>query len=110
MNLSPNEKCWLNIYQEKLQKQYPDLIWCIKIFGSKARGDAHPDSDLDILVLIQYGDWVLKKEIRYAGYDEAFELNVTPSIHVYTVNEWNLLKEQNSVFQSIVDQEGIAVG
>ena len=55
MNLNPDEQAWLDEYRQTLAKDYPGLVDDILIFGSKARGDAGPDSDLDVLVVLNQG-------------------------------------------------------
>ena len=42
-------------YQSRLLKKFPRRIRRITLFGSKARGDAEPDSDLDVLVVLGDG-------------------------------------------------------
>ena len=40
-----------------LRHQYPDRILDVVLFGSKARGDSHSGSDIDLLVLVDDDDW-----------------------------------------------------
>jgi predicted nucleotidyltransferase len=37
----------------------------IRVFGSRARGEARPDSDLDLLVNIEYGRGVARRLVRF---------------------------------------------
>ena len=56
LKLDTVEQSWLNDYRQALDSDFPDLVEDIVIFGSKARGDAGPDSDLDVLVVIREAD------------------------------------------------------
>ncbi len=48
---------------EAIRKAYPDRLAGIVLYGSVARGDDTPESDVDILVLID-GDYGLLDEIE----------------------------------------------
>jgi predicted nucleotidyltransferase len=39
--------------KQELEKHYGDRLKQLIMFGSQARGDAHPDSDIDILVVLK---------------------------------------------------------
>ncbi|MFQ5792036.1 MAG: nucleotidyltransferase domain-containing protein, partial [Acidobacteriota bacterium] len=53
MKLTLEEQAWLDAYRQALAEQFPDLVEEIVIFGSKARGEAGPDSDLDVLLIVR---------------------------------------------------------
>ncbi len=108
LSLNKDEKNWLEQYRRLLNERYPGLVEDLIIFGSKARGDAHPDSDLDVILLIKEGDWKLKMELCEPGYELSFGTDAVPSIIVYTINEWSNLKQEESIFQECVDLEGIS--
>ena len=53
MRLTPEDQTWLEAYRRALAQQFPALVRHLILFGSKARGTATADSDLDLLVVIQ---------------------------------------------------------
>jgi predicted nucleotidyltransferase len=107
LTLTPAETAWLLAYQTHLKKAFPGCVEEISIFGSKARGDARADSDLDVLVVIREGDWRFKEALTRPGYDLAIGTEVVPSLHVYTVAEWEHLGKQASVFREVVERERV---
>lgn len=40
-------------FKARLLDRYPQNIVSFKLFGSKARGDVHSESDLDVLVIVK---------------------------------------------------------
>jgi predicted nucleotidyltransferase len=55
MKLTAEEELWLESYREILSKQFPGIVDQIIVFGSKAKGTAMEDSDLDLLLVIRDG-------------------------------------------------------
>lgn len=47
----------------RLERQYGDRMKAVILYGSQARGQARPDSDIDLLVVLD-GPVALYKEIR----------------------------------------------
>ena len=60
------------------------------LFGSQARGDAHEDSDWDLLVIVNSDSTNLDDEIKYSypfaklGWNFNMDLNVL----LYSKNDW----------------------
>jgi len=84
MKLLPEERNWLEAFIHGIRRSFPGRIERVMIFGSKARGEAGPQSDLDVLVILR-GDGHLKSRVRLLGYELALGTDVVPSILVYTV-------------------------
>ena len=79
------------------------------LFGSQARGDARPDSDWDLLVLLNSDSTSLDDEIRYSypftklGWTHNVDFNVL----LYTKNDWD--KRHFMPFYKNVLTDGIEI-
>ena len=51
--LQPNELLAVEEFKRRLLAELPGQVKDIILFGSKARGDAHPGSDIDLLVIVE---------------------------------------------------------
>lgn len=109
MKLTPDEQAWLESYRRALAEKYPNLVEEIIIFGSKARGDAGPDSDLDLLLIIREGDRSRKKGVRHVGHQLAVTSDAVPSIMVYTKEEWSRRQSVGSPFYQAVMRDKVRV-
>jgi predicted nucleotidyltransferase len=70
MPILPNEKLALKELQTNLQNYY-DLV-DFKLYGSKARGTDQPESDLDVMIILED----LSPEIESEIDDIIFEINL----------------------------------
>jgi predicted nucleotidyltransferase len=109
MRLTPDEQAWLDTYRQALTKQYPDVIDHMVIYGSKARGDAHPDSDLDVLLVVKNEAEALRRPLRRLGYELAIAFDAMPSIVAYTQDEWDRRKQNGSPFRQAVERDAVPV-
>jgi predicted nucleotidyltransferase len=109
LKLTPAEQQWLSEYRQTLTEQFPGIIEQLTIFGSKARGEATEDSDLDVLIIIREGDWKLKEAIARPGHLAAVGTDVVPSFIVYTVNEWEQRRQAETPLWQTVMRDGVAV-
>ena len=78
------------------------------LFGSQARGDARPDSDWDLLVLLN------KRKKEQSDKDKAFEFvlmgwnyGTYMSVKLYTEEQWE--KGKMFPFYKNVEKEGIEI-
>ena len=109
MNLTPDEQAWLDEYSQALSRDHPGLVDDILIFGSKARGDAGPDSDLDVLVVLNQADRQTKRGVRHTGHLLSALSDVMPSIMVYTRAEWQARESSMSPFYQTVMRDAVHV-
>ncbi len=109
LRLTSDEQEWLNAYRTALEEQYPGAVTRMVIYGSKARGDDHANSDLDLLLIIKNDASVLKRQLRRVGYRLAATTDVVPSIFAYTENEWESRKRSGSPFHRTVERDAVRV-
>lgn len=50
-SLSEKEEQVIKKFKQELLHRYPDKVIDILVYGSKARGDYHGESDIDVLVI-----------------------------------------------------------
>src|SRR5262245_66372782 len=88
LKLTGEERAWLNDYRKAIEEKHPGVVHEMLIYGSKARGQAHAESDLDVLLVITNEAGGLKKKLRRIGYWLAAHANVLPSIRADTTEQW----------------------
>lgn len=79
------------------------------VFGSRARGDAGPDSDLDVLVLVKRMDPTTRRVIRHCAWEIGFEADILIQTVIMTREEAEQEPEQSSLFMLAVNEEGVPV-
>ena len=109
LTLHPEEQAWLDEYREALNERHSGTVLRMVIYGSKARGDAREDSDLDVLVIVRNEATALKRLLRRIGYDLAAASWTVPSIMAYTQGEWDRLKDLRSAYRESVERDGVTV-
>jgi predicted nucleotidyltransferase len=79
------------------------------LFGSQARGDARPDSDWDLLILLDKDKITYKDENKYAYpfAEMGWDYGTYISVKMYTKNEW--LNRSFTSFYYNVQNEGIII-
>jgi uncharacterized protein len=55
--VTPAERSALDEFVTAVRRHYGSQLVDILVFGSRARGDARPDSDVDRAIIIEDGDW-----------------------------------------------------
>ena len=98
-------------YVEAVKKIYGSHIRQIILYGSYARGDFRPDSDVDIMILLDMSDLELKayaQQLSYMTYD--FNMDNDLDIKTIAKNEEHFNKwVVNYPFYANVRREGVVL-
>jgi hypothetical protein len=109
LNLRENEKAALLELKEKLLERFSDVE--IILYGSKARGDANEESDIDVLVLLKRKvNCALKEEIFSTAFKIELKYNVIFGVIVYQKQFWDSPLGKAMPLHLNIDKEGVYVG
>ena len=107
LTLEPDERLWLENYLERLKKAPSGLLKRLVVYGSKARGDAGPTSDVDVLVLVgEVPDAV--RHARDLIYDDDPD-DVDHNVVIRTEADWLRDIDNELPFPRNVEAEGVQV-
>lgn len=107
--LSDNENKVLHGFIKYLTNLYPGQVVSINLFGSKARGDAGPDSDIDLLIIVQDRDNIDRNKIYDYVLDAELDHGINISLKIYNKDEYNKLVKMNVPFTTNVQKEGVTL-
>jgi len=105
--LNEKEHDSVNKFRETIMKTFLGKIESIYLFGSKARGDYSPLSDIDLLVITSEDDWQLADEIRSIGYELDGDIDYRFSIIVIPKIRMNFLIKNGFSFARNLLKEGL---
>jgi predicted nucleotidyltransferase len=88
LHLAPNEQAAVKGYVAGIQERFPDDVLSVTLFGSKARGDASAESDIDLLVLVDEESREIRSELWRIASDVSLEYNVVLSVRVFARSRW----------------------
>ncbi|MBA3047923.1 nucleotidyltransferase domain-containing protein [Patescibacteria group bacterium] len=107
--LSQKEKLALKEFKKELKKKLSNRLIKIILFGSKARGDARKDSDIDVLIIVK------RKSERTMNFifDKKIEIdckyNVFISPKIYTADEYSYYNSIPTIFMHFISQDGVII-
>ena len=80
------------------------------LFGSRARGDAAPSSDMDVVVIWEAElDEGIREYISDCAWEAGFESGIVIVPVIFSKEEWTNGPERSSLLVQAVEREGLAV-
>lgn len=99
----------LQIFLEKI-KGVRSQIRELKLFGSRARGNAKPDSDYDLFLVVDKKNAPLMDALYDAVIDVLLDTGRLISLKVFSREEFNRLSDLHTPFMQAIGKEGVAIG
>jgi len=109
MALSAKEKSALIHFKGNLEKALGNQLVELRLFGSKARGDDRPDSDVDVLVIVATENWHLRDTVYDEATDILLQTDICISPKVIDKNRFEMLCKQATSFVHNVSRDAITV-
>lgn len=106
--MNRKEQYIISLIKSKIRKKNSNAE--VILFGSHARGEAHNDSDWDILILLDSRTVTRKteKEYREELFDIELEIGQPISTFVYSKNDWESRHSITPLYKSI-KRDGIII-
>ena len=109
MGLKKQERKILEKFRLRIGTLLQDPGVEIKLFGSKARGEAREGSDLDVLVIVSSEDWHLSDRVYEIVTDLLLESGVCISPKIISKKQYDDLLREDSPFIRNVIRDAVAV-
>jgi len=86
--LAPNDRAAVIAYVKRIRSRFPGRIRAVTLFGSKARGDADAESDIDLFVLVDAETSEFRSELWRIASDVSLDHSVVLSPRVFGEARW----------------------
>lgn len=107
ISLSPREQEALDAFVQRLYSRHKEHVRSVVLFGSKARGDAGPDSDVDLLVRLTNDDPHLRSTVRRLAAQVSLEYDLLLSVQAVSRSRWDELSQYRFPLYQALQREGI---
>jgi len=88
-------------FVDRVRGRFDRQLIAAVLFGSRARGEAESDSDMDVLVVMSNADPEIRKEIRHLAVEVWLEHDIYLSTRVWGQDQWHRLEElQTLLYQN----------
>ena len=106
-HLEVKEQQAIQLFLRQLCGRFAGQLVDVILFGSKARGDSVPWSDIDILIVVQVESWPLRQEISRLAARISLDYDVLIGPRVIGQDRWERMRQDRfRLYQNIL-VEGI---
>lgn len=108
-SLSKPERRAIETFLTRVRQAHPQRVKQLRLFGSKARGDSHAGSDIDILLIVDEEDWRFRHAISNIAADVSLAHDVLIEPRVIGQARWDKMRRHHFVLYENVQAEGVGL-
>lgn len=105
-HLQANEQAALQEFTARLLQGGDGRVASVWLFGSKARGDFDLDSDLDVLIVLEEADWMVRDRVHLLAARVSLEHDVLINTHLLSRASWARMAHQHATLWQQVRRDG----
>ena len=106
-NLSEVERTAVLEFLARVRSMYGRQIQMVMLFGSKARGEATSDSDIDVLLIVTDETWQFRDEICSISADVSLKYDVLLDARVIGAPRWQYMSEIRAGLYQNISRESV---
>jgi predicted nucleotidyltransferase len=107
--LEPNENLALHSLAQNLSQRLGQQLCYLWLFGSKSRGDFAPDSDIDILVVIDYLTPEIQHDVRQTAARISLNHDVLLNTHLLDKKRWDEISYHQATLWREIQKDGVSL-
>jgi predicted nucleotidyltransferase len=94
-------------FAERVWQTHSDRVQQIILYGSKARGDSHAHSDIDVLLVVNEEDWRFRHAVSGIAADVSLAYDVLIGSRIIGRERWAKMRRHRFTFCQNVQADGI---
>ena len=106
-HLTDKERQVATDFVKRVRQRFDGQLVSAILFGSRARGEAEADSDMDVLVVMSRADPEIRKQIRYLAVEVWLEHGIYLSTRVWSRAHWRTLEQLQTLLYQSIRRHGI---
>lgn len=105
--LQPQERSALAEYLDRLRVRFADRVLSVILYGSRARGEGDAESDLDVLVVVDDGDYQLHREVALEAFEPSLKHGALISPQIWGRARYEQQRTSRLLFFQNLERDGI---
>jgi uncharacterized protein (UPF0332 family)/predicted nucleotidyltransferase len=107
--LKPNDRRAAEAFVENMRRELEGSLLLVALFGSKARGDDQPDSDIDFLLVTEGDPRDLERRLAAVAAAIHIEQGVLVNTLVFSAERWTDFARRRAAFWQNAQRDGMLV-
>jgi predicted nucleotidyltransferase len=108
-HLTDRERQVAREFVDKVRQRFDGQLIAAILFGSRARGEAESDADMDVLVVMASADPEVRREIRYLAAEVWLAHDIYLSTRVWSQARWRQQQERQTLLFQNIYRDGISL-